>query len=295
MASDDRLEAAFLAELSPSDRERFGDQLKADISAACARGREAFAELPLDDETFARHLARAAVRMPDGAALSSLVAEDLYLACACLLGAPGAADTLMAQQRSVIRRAVELTAPRANVEEIEQGVLTTLLVGSPERPPEIGAYAGRAPLARWVEVVAQRASLLWLRSERARATVAVRAGFEPPLGGDTPMDAALFRDRYLEDFEKSLKEALGRAPEQDRAVLRLHMVNNVSVEKIGKMLGVAQSTASRWLAKARESVLADLKSTLQQRLGIASAEIESLADLLASRLDLSMSQLLKTK
>lgn len=109
------------------------------------------------------------------------------------------------------------------------------------------------------------------------------------------MDAALFRDRYLDDFEQSLKEALGRAPEQDRAVLRLHMVNNVSVEKIGKMLGVAQSTASRWLAKARENVLADLKSTLQQRLGIASAEIQSLADLLASRLDLSMSQLLKTK
>ena len=112
-----------------------------------------------------------------------------------------------------------------------------------------------------------------MRSERTRATVAVRAGFEPPLGGDTPMDAALFRDRYLDDFEQSLKEALGRAPEQDRAVLRLHMVNNVSVEKIGKMLGVAQSTASRWLAKARENVLADLKSTLQQRLGIASAEI----------------------
>ena len=143
--------------------------------------------------------------------------------------------------------------------------------------------------------MAQRAALLWLRRERTRATVAVRAGFEPPPGADTPVDAGLFRDRYLDDFETSLKEALGRAPEQDRAVLRLHMVNNVSVEKIGKMLGVAQSTASRWLAKARENVLADLKGTLQQRLGIASAEIESLAGLLASRLDLSMSRILKTK
>ena len=59
------------------------------------------------------------------------------------------------------------------------------------------------------------------------------------------------------------------------------------------MLGVAQSTASRWLAKARESVLADLKSTLQQRLGIASAEIESLADLLgepAGPLDVTASE-----
>jgi RNA polymerase sigma-70 factor, ECF subfamily len=295
VASDDRLEAVFLAEVSPQERHRFGEQLKADLAAACARGREAFAEIPLDDEIFARHLARAAMRMSDGAALSALVAEDLYLACACLVGVPGAANALMTQHRSVIRRAIECSAPKPNADEIEQGMLADLLVGSPGRPPEIGAYAGRAPLARWVEVVAQRAALVWLRSERSRATVAARAGSEPQLGGDTPMEAAFFRERYLDAFEQSLKEALGRAPEQDRAVLRLHMVNNVSVEKIGKMLGVAQSTASRWLAKARENVLADLKSTLQQRMGIASAEIESLADLLASRLDLSMSQLLKSK
>jgi RNA polymerase sigma-70 factor (ECF subfamily) len=290
--SDDRLEAAFLGEVPPEDRHGFGDQLKADILAAYARGRLGLAEIPLDDEAFARHLARAATRMSDGAALSTLVAEDLYLACACLIGAPGAANVLMARHRTVIRRAIERTAPRPNVEEIEQGLLADLLVGAPARPPEIAGYAGRAPLARWLEVVAQRAALGWLRTERAQATVAVCAGLEPRLGGDTPIDAAFFRERYLDDFGQSLKEALRRAPEQDRAVLRLHMVNGVSVEKIGKMLGVAQSTASRWLAKARENVLADLKTILKQRLGIASAEIESLADLLASRLDLSISQVL---
>lgn len=136
VASDDRLEAVFLAEVSPQDRQRFRDQLKTDLAAACARGRAAFAEVPLDDEIFVRHLARAAMRMSDGAALSALAAEDLYLACACLVGAPGAADALMAQQRSVIRRAIALTAPRANADEIEQGLLTDLLVGSPGRPPE---------------------------------------------------------------------------------------------------------------------------------------------------------------
>ena len=280
--------------MSPEDRHRFGDQLPADILAACARGREAFAEIPLDDETFARHLARAVIRMSDGIALSALIAEDLYLACACLVGAHGAANALITLHGAVIRRAIARTAPKPNAEEIEQGLLADLLVGSTGRPPEIGTYAGRAPLARWLEVVAQRSALLWLRSERARATVAVRAGLEPLLGA-TPIDAALFRERYRDDFEQSLKEALKRAPDQDRSVLRLHMVNNVSVERIGKMLGVAQSTASRWLTKARKNVLADLKSILGQRLGIAPAEVESLADLFASRLDLSISQLLKTQ
>ena len=191
MASDDQLEAAFLEEVLPRIAV-VRNQRKADISAACARGREAFAEIPLDDEIFARHLARAAMRMSDGASLSALVAEDLYLACACLVGAPGAANALMAQYRPVIRRAIDVTAPRANADEVEQGLLTDLFVGSPGRPPGIGAYAGRAPLARWVEVVAQRAALLWLRRERTRATVAVRPGFEPPPGADTPVDPALF-------------------------------------------------------------------------------------------------------
>ena len=92
-----------------------------------------------------------------------------------------------------------------------------------------------------------------------------------------------------------MKDALAKAPESDRAILRLHVVNNVSVEKIGKMLGVSQSTASRWLAKARAEVLANVKSILKERSRISSAEIESLARLLASRLDLSISQALTSE
>jgi RNA polymerase sigma-70 factor (ECF subfamily) len=291
--SEDGLERVFLCEVAAADRHRFEPDLAADLSAALARGRAAFSEIALPDHAFARHLARAATRMSDGARLSELVAEDLYLACACLVGAPGAANAFTSRLHPVIRRSIARMGPKPNTDEIQQEVLAGLLVGSPARPPEIGAYAGRAPLARWVEVVAQRATLVWLRTERARATAAARATVEPRLGADTPMDAAFFRERYLAGFGEALKEALRRAPEQDRAILRLQIVNNVSVEQIGKMLGVAQSTASRWLAKARDNVLVDLKVILNERLGIPSAEVESLADLLVSRLDLSISQVLK--
>ena len=46
-----------------------------------------------------------------------------------------------------------------------------------------------------------------------------------------------------------------------------------------------------WLASARETLLADFKSILRERLRISSVEIESLAHLEANRLDLSISQL----
>jgi RNA polymerase sigma-70 factor len=77
--------------------------------------------------------------------------------------------------------------------------------------------------------------------------------------------------------------------------LRLHLVNGVSAEKIGKMFSVSQPTISRWLAAAREKLLEDIKRDLGARLGTSSTELASLAGMVASRLDLSLSALLKSR
>ena len=89
-----------------------------------------------------------------------------------------------------------------------------------------------------------------------------------------------------------MKDALGALGERDRLLLRLHLVSGVSVENIGNMYGVSQSTASRWLAKAREDVAGEAQRLLRERLGVAPSEVASLADLVASQLDLSMSRIL---
>ena len=78
-------------------------------------------------------------------------------------------------------------------------------------------------------------------------------------------------------------------------LLRLYLVNGLSVESIGKMYGVSQPTASRWLARARATLLEDVKGALGVRLGVSSQELASLAGLVASGLDLSLSELLKTR
>jgi transposase len=75
----------------------------------------------------------------------------------------------------------------------------------------------------------------------------------------------------------------------------MHLVNGLSVEAIGKMFGVTQPTASRWLARARETLLDDIKAALATRLGVSSEELASLAGLVASGFDMSLSQALKTR
>jgi RNA polymerase sigma-70 factor (ECF subfamily) len=298
------LSAMFLRELTetdhpgdPSARADTDPALEATLAAACARGHAAFGTLALDDQTFARHLART-IKSLAGAtpsSLSTLAIEDLFLACACLTGTEGAAAAFSVRHGATIRGTIARIVRGADNGEVEQQLVAGLLVGSAAGPARIGSYAGRAPLDRWLGVAAQRAALMWLRENRTEARARDGAAAEPAAGGDTHPEMAFLKDRYRGDFEQALKESLARLPERERTLLRLHLVNGVSVEKIGQMFAVSQPTASRWLAAARETLLGDIKSTLGNRLGASSQELASLAGMVASRLDLSLSMLLRSR
>ena len=89
-----------------------------------------------------------------------------------------------------------------------------------------------------------------------------------------------------------MSEALATVGERDRLVLRLHLCSRVTVDSIGKMYGVAQSTASRWLLQARQAVSDEALRLLRERLGLRPSELHSLAGLVASQIDVSVSRLL---
>lgn len=265
-----------------------------ELASAYLRGRETYPELRVAPAAFARHAARALMMMTDGARVGDLVTDDLYLPCACLLGDPAAAPAFISRYAPVIRRAVRKVCPPAAADEIEQQVVANLMVHGAKGAPEMASYAARAPLGRWVEVVAHRGALQWMRSERRKSALAVRAADEPVAGRLDSAEGQLSRRWHGGDFQRALEEALHRTTPRERVVLRLHFVEGVSVERIGKMLGISQSSASRWLASARQHILTEIKAIFRERLGISSAEVQSLAGALTSQIDLSISQALKT-
>jgi RNA polymerase sigma-70 factor (ECF subfamily) len=272
-----------------------GPALEPSLSQACARGRLAFPGLSLEDATFAEYLTRILAGGPTTAeAISALPIEDLYLACACLAGTEGAVAIFRTRHGATIRGAIGRVVGASDVGEAEQQLLQSLLVGSEGAAPKLSSYAGRAPLDRWLGVSAQRAALMWLRESKAETRARQAAAAEPGASGHAHPETAYMKERYRGDFERALVEALGRLPERDRVLLRLQLVNGVSVEKIGTMYAVSQPTASRWLAAARERLLEDVKKALGDRLGTSSTELASIAGMVASRLDLSLSVLLKT-
>jgi RNA polymerase sigma-70 factor, ECF subfamily len=265
------------------------------LIALCDRGRAAFPQLPLECDVFAAHLIRVASAGEEETrpALDALAIEDLYLACACIHGTSGAAEQVRDRHGRTIDDAIGRIARGRDAGEIAQQLLHDILVGSPHSGPKIALYGGRAPLDRWLQVAAQRAALGWVRGHQMDQRVRDAVAKEPQAKSDPEL--GYLKDRYRGEFEDAMKRALEGAPDRERALLRLHLVNGLTVDKIGKMYGVSQPTASRWLAAAREYLLEQVKNTLAERIGASPEEIASLAGLVASRLDLSLSRLLKPR
>jgi RNA polymerase sigma-70 factor (ECF subfamily) len=162
---------------------------------------------------------------------------------------------------------------------------------STDGPPRILGYGGRAALSSWVSVAAQRLALGLLRSEGARRRVADRAGDEP---GEADLDPELayLKARYRDDFKAALTTALAGLPERQRTVVRLHTVGGLTLARIAALLSVDESTVSGWLARARETILAETERELGRRLGMNISEVPSLARLVTSQLDVSVARLL---
>jgi RNA polymerase sigma-70 factor (ECF subfamily) len=269
--------------------------LEARLAAVCLRGRAAYPSLAVDDAVFARHLGRCAVGSADAPPpdLEDLQIEDLFLACACLERVPGAAEAFDARCAERLRRALASSVKADDARaEVAQRVREAVLVGNVDAPAKIANYSGQGPLDRWVAIVAQRMAITLARSETASRRAHERATLEAAVSGQQQPEISYIKEQYKDQFERAFAEALTALSERDRLLMRLHLVSGMSVESIGKMYNVSQSTASRWLASARETVAAEVERLLRDRLQLARSEMASLAGLVASRLDLSISRIL---
>jgi RNA polymerase sigma-70 factor (ECF subfamily) len=257
-------------------------------------GRAAWPALRLAPERFAAYLG---ARVGDGggdlaAALQQVHAEDLYLACACVDGAPGAAEAFRALCRPAIEKfARGVDAAPTFVDEVEQALHAKLLVGAEGQPPRLAGYAGRGPLIGWVGIAAQRTALSLRRGETAQARARKHAMEEQrALAQDAEL--AYLKRRYRTEFESAFSNAVAALTDRERAVMRLHLAANVTLDAIAAMYQVNSSTISRWLQAARERLTADTEKQLRKRLRLTATELESLARVLASDLDFSVCRLL---
>jgi RNA polymerase sigma-70 factor (ECF subfamily) len=270
----------------------FEDQL----AVVCALGREEVTPSAPTPERLAAYVAERLTAAGAGPTeLGRLQIADLGLACAC---ADGDAAALARFEKRFLEPATvraclrHIDATPALVDEVRQLLRVRLLLGEPPVPPRITQYSGIGALSSWVGIAAQRTALNLLRGEQTRARVNREVVAEAlPMAGDPELD--YLKARYRGEFREAIGAALATLAVRKRLVLRLHLVDQLSHERIAGMYQVHQTTVSRWIGGAREVILRETRRALQARLNLDSAELQSLQVLVGNSLDLSLTRLLR--
>jgi RNA polymerase sigma-70 factor (ECF subfamily) len=283
---------AFFAALSPANRERLPREAAVPVlAAAWSAGRAAWPAVALDEGTFGGHLAATLeARATDDprAVLAGLDGAGLYLAAAILAGHPAAARALADLWPSIEPALRTLGADRTRLDEIRQRVLEAVVMGG-ERGPAIAGYGGRAELRSWLRSVAVRTALkAWARERPAQSL-----DDDDDLAGlvDDP-ELAHLKATYAGAVVTALREALSTLAPRGRTLLRLHYLDGLTVDDLGRMYNVHRATAARWVAGAREEVFEETRLRVEANLGLGEESAVSIVRLVQSQLALSFQRLL---
>lgn len=258
------------------------------VDAAIATARRAWPTIVVDRDDLRQSIARATTGDP--AAIAALYLEDLYLARGCAAGDPAAIaafDTrFLAQIPAMLAR--HRAAERAD--EVAQAVRERLLVARGEDPPRITEYTGKGPLASWLRVVALRVASNLLRGERPTT----------PLGEDELVAAIsevpelrVLETRYRGEFRAAFRAAFSALEPAQRTVLKLSFLDGVSARKLAPVLGVSPATANRRVLDAQARLGELVLAHLGERVQVAPDELASVVRALLSRLDVSLSALMR--
>jgi RNA polymerase sigma-70 factor (ECF subfamily) len=257
--------------------------LERELAARFAAGQCAWPGVALGPEAFGRYLAE---RVHEGNLPDETLATDLFIACACAVGAPGA---LVAFEQTfgdlMSRAASRVDAAPSFVDEAVQVLREKLFVPRPDAQPQIAGYAGRAPLPSWLAAATLRTALKLRRRKDDQPHDSLRSGMGAMT--DNP-ELNYIRERYGRPFDDAIRSAVRRLPDKDRALLRLHLAEGMGIDKLGALYHVGRSTAARWLAKARTTLLEETRRELCEGLGLTPSEYESLAAAVRSHLEISL-------
>lgn len=212
---------------------------------------------------------------------------DLFLACACLQGVRGALDLLDAKLMVECRRIEARHRGEVVAADLQQELATRLLTGE---KPRLAEYRGQGPLGAWLAAAGLRLALNarregGRREARERVTVDAHTPLADP-------ELELLRARSRDTFNLVFKEALSALEPRERALLRLHLVERLGIDRIAQLQNIGRSTAARWLADIRSKLLRQTRERLAEKLALGHSTLDALLPLLQADVEVSIRALL---
>jgi RNA polymerase sigma-70 factor (ECF subfamily) len=265
-----------------------GDALEAALADACAVAERTWPGVAIERAELVKALAE---RLAPTAIIAD-AAVELALALGCARGDRAALAAFdRAYLADVPAGLAHMKLDRALIDDLLQEVRTKLLVVESGGRPRILDYAGQGKLRGLCQVMSARAAVSRLRAARRTAPdddVAALAA-----AGDDP-ELAFLKAHYRDAFKAAFHTAATELDARDRNLLRLHHLGGVTLDQLAAMYGVHRATAVRWLADVRKRLLAGTRGALRARLAVSADELDSIMELIGSRLDASVRRLLDT-
>jgi RNA polymerase sigma-70 factor (ECF subfamily) len=266
-------------ELGWSDPARLDEPIRA--------ARDAWPDVVVEPAAFARMLADR-LRVVD---LAELPIADLYIACACAAGDDVAIARFEARYFAGIAPALaRMQLDGDTIAEVKQHVRERLFVGA---PPRIAQITGHGDLGALIRIMAVRTALNLRRRDHRldRDDDLVLAA----ISSDADPELAVAGAERRAVFRRALEDAILALTPRDRGILRLHLIQRLSIDDIGRVYRVHRATAARWLEQVRDRLRVDTRKLLSERLDLADTELESFVRVVESRIEISFARLLATE
>jgi RNA polymerase sigma-70 factor (ECF subfamily) len=252
-------------------------------------GRNTWPGVQVSAADFADHLALHLGLSSEAAESLATRAGDLYLALAAGRGDLAAISLVDRTCIAQVDAALHGMLSSSEIDDLKQQLRHRRFVGT-NGSPKILDYAGRGELRAWVRASAVRAAISVLRS-RKREHVHQQDLWiaAPKLGVDPTID--YLRPRLQAEFRAAFETALGSLETRERNLLKHHFLDGLSTDELAVLYRVHRATAFRWLARARERLLAQTRQALAARMSLRRSELDSVMRLIGSQLEVSMVRL----
>ncbi len=225
-------------------------------------------------------------RVDAGTPREELDLEGIALATACLESDAAALRELDSELLPRVAESLRRRTAAAEADEVLQLTRARLLVGP---DPKLKLYAGRGPLLGFLRVVAANV----LANQRApRETESDDALAALPDAAD--LESRLLKADQQHHFREAFALAVRQLTPRQRALLRLNLLDGLTIDEIAPMYGAHRSSAARWLAEAREELAKHTRRQLSALLGLGADEAERLLSSMQRSFDLSLSRALRT-
>ncbi len=244
-------------------------------------------------DTFATYLGERMATEDNIDMLDSLHISDLYLACACCSDQQAGIEAFERHCAGECEKGLaRLGLPASEVDEIKQSLRDRLFVASATDGERIRRYSGKGPIRAWYRITALRAAIDRMRVNDRLQTVTEITDLDERAPLVDP-ELEFLKKKYRQHFKNCFQDALRDLSNEQRNLLRYQLLDGLTLEQIGLLYGVHLSSIARRLQKTRAALLDCTRRHLQHQLDIDEGELDSIMRLIHSRLDVSISQVLR--